>query len=82
MVKESSVSNVIIVIKLSPQEYHLNKHIESVHEGKKQFQYNVCNTSFSRTGHLNGDIVSVHEGKKPFKFNDCDASRRTSDCAH
>ena len=45
-----------------------------VHEGKKQFQCNVCNTSFSRTGHLKGHIESVHEGKKPFKCNNCDAS--------
>ena len=52
---------------------HLNRHVESIHKGKKPFECNVCDASFSDNGNLNRHIESVHEGKKSFKFNICDA---------
>ena len=52
----------------------MNGHIESVHEGKKSFKCNVCDTAFSEKSKLNGHIESVHEGKKPFQCRICDAS--------
>ena len=50
----------------------LNCHIESVHNGKKQFQCNACNKAFSYKHTPNRHIESVHEGKKPFSCNICD----------
>ena len=51
-----------------------NGDIQSVHEGKKPFKCNICDTGFSYKGHLNVHFESVHNGKKPFKCNICDAS--------
>ena len=53
---------------------NLNKHIASVHDGKKPFKCNICEASFPQKQNLNIHIASVHEGKKPFKCNSCDAS--------
>ena len=52
----------------------MNGHIESVHEGKKSFKCNVCDTAFSEKSYLNGHIESIHDRKKPFQCNICDAS--------
>ena len=57
------------------QFYHhkeeLNRHIESVHEGKETFKLNYCGTGFSLKGNLNSHIESFHAGKKLFKCNGC-----------
>ena len=53
---------------------NLDRHVSSVHEGKKPFKCNICNASFARKNHLKTHVASVHEGKKPFKCNICDAS--------
>ena len=53
---------------------HLNRHVSSVHEGKKPFKCNVCNASFTSNQSMKIHINSVHEGKKPFKCNICDVS--------
>ena len=45
---------------------NLNRHIESVHEGKKSFKCNVCDTAFSEKSNLNGHIESVHDRKSFF----------------
>jgi uncharacterized Zn-finger protein len=47
----------------------VNGHIASVHEGKKPFKCNICDTSFSQKVNLKRPIVSVHEGNKPVKCN-------------
>ena len=52
---------------------NLNRHIESVHEGKKSFKCNVYDTAFSEKSTLNGHIESVHDRKKPFQCNICDS---------
>ena len=46
--------------------------MESVHEGKKPFKCNICDTAFSQKQKLNGHVKSVHEGMEPFKCNICD----------
>ena len=65
---------VIIVIQIFFLNVNLNKHIESVHDGKKAFKCNICDASFSQKGNLNVHIDSVHEEMKPFKCKICDAS--------
>ena len=49
------------------QKGSLNKHIESVHEGKKPYKYTVCDSNFSTKQNLNRHNKSVHKGKEPFK---------------
>jgi uncharacterized Zn-finger protein len=39
----------------------LNRHVASVHDGKKKFQCNACETSFSQNAHLSRHKASVHE---------------------
>ena len=36
----------------------------SVHEGKKPFQCNICDASFTRNNHFYTHVVSFHERKK------------------
>ena len=45
----------------------MNGHIASVHEGKKPFNYNIFDVSFTHKGEINGHFASVHEGKKAFQ---------------
>jgi uncharacterized Zn-finger protein len=52
----------------------MNRHIESVHKGKKPFKCNICHYTCSLKHNLRKHVESVHEGKKPFKCNICDAS--------
>ena len=52
----------------------LKKHVESVHEQKKQFHCNICDAYLTTKQSLNGHIATIHKGKKPFKCNICDAS--------
>ena len=45
----------------------------NVHEGKKVFQCNVCNSGFKHKTSLFRHIDTVHEKKKPFKCTVCEA---------
>jgi uncharacterized Zn-finger protein len=45
----------------------------AVHEGKKVFQCNVCNSGFKHKTSLFRHIDTVHEKKKPFKCTICEA---------
>jgi uncharacterized Zn-finger protein len=45
----------------------------AVHEGKKVFQCNVCNSGFKHKTSLFRHIDTVHEKKKPFKCTVCEA---------
>ena len=54
------------------QKWLLNRHIESVHEGKKPFQCNHCEKQFSQKPAMEKHVESVHEGKKEFKCKECD----------
>ena len=51
----------------------MNKHIATVHEGKKQFKCDICNANFGQKGDRNRHVTTVHEGKKPFKCDICNA---------
>ena len=48
--------------------------MDSVHEGKKSFQFNFCESCFEEKGKLKNHISAVHEGKKPLEFTICGAS--------
>ena len=50
----------------------MNKHIASVHEGKKPFKYDICDYRCSQKNTMKTHISSVHEGKKPFDCDICD----------
>ena len=52
----------------------MNRHIKSVHEGKKPFKGNICDAGFARRIDMKKHIESVHEGKKPFKCKECEAA--------
>ena len=44
---------------------NLNNHVETVHEGKKRFNCDICNAEFGQKSYLNIHVAAVHEGKKP-----------------
>ena len=48
--------------------------IESVHEGKKSFECDVCFAVLKSKVGLERHISAVHEEKKPFKCGICDNS--------
>ena len=52
----------------------LDRHIQTVHEGKKPFQCEICKTCFSKTNTLQKHIFTVHEGKKAYKCLICNDS--------
>ena len=58
----------------------LNRHVASVHEGKKPhdskkpFKCDICNSTFTRKSNLKTHSASVHDGKKLF---DCDICNTT-----
>ena len=39
----------------------MNRHIESVHEGKKPFRCNICEATFAQKGSLKTHNVKIHE---------------------
>ena len=49
----------------------LKRHLEQVHEKKKQFRCEICSKDFFRKQHMRDHIAAVHEGKKPFKCENC-----------
>ena len=54
------------------KKFHLNHHIETVHDSKK-YNCPICNDGFSKKGMLRKHLESVHEGQKPFQCSLCDA---------
>ena len=54
----------------------MNNHVATVHEGKKQFQCDICSANFGEKGSLNKHVATVHEGKKEFKCDICNANFR------
>ena len=51
----------------------MNRHVESVHEGKKPFKCDICDYRDAlKRGQINRHVASVHEEKKPFKCDICD----------
>ena len=51
----------------------MDRHISAVHEGKKQFQCDICNAQFGEKAKLKIHVATVHEGKKPFQCEICNA---------
>ena len=50
----------------------MNRHVSSVHEGKKPFKCDFCDYSCSRKGDMNRHVSTVYESKKSFKCGICD----------
>ena len=51
-----------------------DSHVARVHEGKKPYQCNKCESKwFCSKGELNRHVVRVHEKEKPFKCVKCDS---------
>ena len=46
------------------QKGNLQRHLATVHEGKKQFKCSICNKNFEQKRDLNKHVATVHEGKK------------------
>ena len=42
----------------------MDRHIASVHEGRKQFKCDNCDYSFFRKDQMKKHVASIHEGKK------------------
>jgi uncharacterized Zn-finger protein len=55
----------------STKKGKLKNHIKPVHEAKKPFKCNICDTSFTQKGDLNKHVASVHEGRK-LNYDFCD----------
>ena len=51
---------------------HLNRHVTTFHEGKKQFKCEICTTNFGQKVTLKVHVAAVHEGKKSFQCFQCD----------
>ena len=51
----------------------MNTYVATVHEGKKPFKCDHCNSSFGIKRSLKRHIATIHEGKKPFK---CDIGQK------
>ena len=46
------------------QKIGYKEHIANIHEGKKPFKCDICDTKFARKSHLKNHITSVHEQLK------------------
>ena len=51
----------------------MNGHIATIHEGKKQFQCDICKAEFTSKGGMKGHLRTIHEGDKQFKCEICNA---------
>ena len=56
------------------EKNHLRKHVERIHEEKKDFKCHVCNYSCVKISDLKVHIALVHEGKKRLKCTICGKS--------
>ena len=50
------------------------RHMESIHEGKKQHRCSICEYASSNSGNLKKHINAIHERNKPHKCSLCDFS--------
>ena len=55
----------------------LQRHIESVHEGKRPFKCDHCELRFSEKRNVKKHISAVHEKQKPFNCGSCDSKFAT-----
>ena len=53
--------------KAFPEVGSLKIHINSVHNGQREYRCGQCGKEFSQGGHLKGHINEVHKGQKDHK---------------
>ena len=53
------------------KNFHLKRHIETVHEGLKPHKCSICNKGFAELCNLKHHIATVHEGKRPHQCTIC-----------
>ena len=49
----------------------MNNRVAAVHDVKKDFKCDICETTFNKKNNLNVHVATVHEGKKPFECDRC-----------
>ena len=54
-------------------------HVETVHEGRRKYECQICGDSFVQLVRLNTHIEIVHQGKKDHKCEICNKSFGRSD---
>ena len=47
------------------------KHIQEVHEGRKDYKCDECGKSFTQLGNMKKHIYIVHRGHKDYNCNSC-----------
>ena len=55
----------------SSQKSNINRHIKSVHEGKKQFECQVCDSYSSLKADMTKLVKSIHDEKRLFEWELC-----------
>ena len=50
---------------------NLNRHVKIVHEGIKNYQCQICEQKFSRSGKLQKHVKIIHEGIKDYQCHIC-----------
>ena len=66
--------------KTCPCPKDMKSHLHSVHEGKKPFKCDICDTCLSNARDLKKHIDSVHEGEKPVRVNSSTFSNIYASC--
>ena len=46
------------------RNWSLKTHVETIHEGMKQFKCDICNAEFTSKQGMEEHVTTIHEGKK------------------
>ena len=63
-IPKSTKHNCDLCIFQSANKRSLERHIETIHDGKKRHQCSLCDASYNNKSLLDGHVQVVHEGKK------------------